>query len=154
MKPISEIIKTREFANHAFVGALCSYACEPSEGLSLYHDSFTNRAIIYHIKTKYPFAPYDECALYEIPSYLDKMVNVDKTFYDKFMNIYTLFIKIAEEFNFNKDDDFTISQLADAYGCTDFGEVWASKEFKDAFSEKKAQITKRLDEVQDLVKSL
>lgn len=154
MKPITEIIETREFTNHVFVAALRSYACDPSEGLSLYHDSFTNRAIIYHIKTKYPFAPYDECPLYGIPSYLEKMVNVDKNFYDKFMNIYTLFIKIAEEFNFNKDDDFTINQLADAYGCTDLSEVWASKEFKDAFSDKKAQIIKRLDEVQDLVKSL
>ena len=154
MKPISEIIKTREFTYHTFVVALCSYACDPSEGLSLYHDSFTNRAIIYHIKTKYPFAPYDECSLYDIPSYLDKMVNVDKTFYDKFMNIYTLFIKIAEEFNFNKDDKFTISQLADAYGCTDYDELLTSQEFKDAFSAKKAQIIKRLDEVQDLVRAL
>ena len=154
MKPISEIVESQYFKNHVFNAAFGSYGCAKGEGPSLYHD-WNN--IIYRMHDIPCYnGKYDEICIVEIPKILDELNNVDKTFYDKMMEIYNTYMALANEFEFDfeLDNNSKFSDLYHSYGCEQPGEMWENEEFTKVFKERVAVIEAKTHPLQELVKSL
>lgn len=154
MKPISEIVDSQYFKNHVFNAAFGSYECSRGEGPSLYRDWNT---IIYRMHDIPCYnGKYDEICITEIPKILNELNNVDKTFYDKMMEIYNTYMTLAKEFDFDfeLDENSTFSDLFHSYGCEQPGEMWENEEFTKVFKERVAVVEAKTHSLQELVKSL
>lgn len=151
MKPVNQIIQTKEYKQHTFTAAVKDFACESD--VSLYYDSISNIAIIYHLKnSKNINVSTDEIKVTCIPSFLEDIEdNISEKTYDRLQEIYDQFMKIASQYEYEDDckpDIFT------AYGIQGYPEMWESKEFTETFKKDVAGIVKRLQPIQDLVNDL
>lgn len=154
MKPINEIIESQFFKNHVFTAAFGSYGCSKGEGPSLYRDW---NIIIYRMHDIPCYnGKYDEICITEIPKILNELNNIDKTFYDKMMEIYNTFMTLAREFEFDfeLDENSTFSDLFHSYGCEKPDEMWKNEEFVKVFGERVEIIEAKTCQLQELVKSL
>jgi hypothetical protein len=154
MKPINEIVDTQYFKNHIFTAAFSRYGCERGEGPSLYHDW---NIIIYRLKDAPCYnGKYDEICIEEIPKILNDLCNVDKTFYERMMEIYNMFMALSKEFEYDieLDKNSKFSDLFHSYGCEKPSEMWENEEFAKIFKEKVDVIEAKIRPLQELVQSL
>lgn len=143
MKPITEIIEMSEYKNHVFEAAMSAFACNPDDGPSMYYDSFTESPIIYHLKnSKNLRSNKDEVRIMEIPVFLDYLMNPDKKIHESMISIYNNFIKVANEFEY--DVNHAKFNAFEAYGASNYSEMWANQEFKEQFDKDRNYIISRL----------
>lgn len=152
MKPMSEIVEMQEYKNHVFQAALAKFANSPSEGPSLYFDTFTNDAIIYHLKSSRHIKPNrDEVSFRRIPEFIEELENVDERTREDLTEISDKFKTVATNAGFEFDLDFKPLVAYDAKG---WDEIWENNEFSDRFKADVANLVKLLTPIQRIVSDL
>lgn len=153
MKLVEQIIKTPEYRYHTFTAALKNFACV--SGTSLYFDSTSNIAIIYHLSdskslNKSHYA--DEIKISRIPNILEVIEDqIDKDTYNTLQEIYDKFNKIAAQYGY---EDYCMPDLLATYEISSYPEMWENQEFSETFKADVAAIVKQLQPIQDLVAML
>lgn len=152
MKTVSEIIKMPEYKSHVWNAAMCSFANYPEDGPSLYHDSFVNADIIYHLKNSRNLnISKDELRISEIKSYLSTMQNASDDIYTAFTNIYNRYTKLIE--SFGVDESLKVDPLK-AYKVSSYDEMWENTEFKNQFDSDRDALIAQLKPIQDIIRTL
>lgn len=155
MKDLKEIIKTQDYKSHVWIAAMTDFANTPDDGPSLYHDSFTKKDIIYHLRSSRKLnTTKDELAISDIKSFLSKLENVSEDISNAFNTIYDRYTRVAESFGYTEDYKFDFLKALKAYEVDSFNELWGNTEFKDQFTNDKNALVSQLRPIQDIVREL
>lgn len=154
MKPIAEIVETKEFKIQAFNNAINSYSRNNPGNQFLYRDSFTNRIIIQNINDNHPRIPYSEIAVFKNYDFLNDRDIVDEKFKQNLEEIRTELKKVMTDFEYEETFAINFRSILDAYGFADANEMWSCEEFVNAIHERENQIIKRLNPIETLVENL
>lgn len=152
MKDLKEIIKTQDYKSQVWMAAMTKFANTPEDGPALYHDSFTKRDIIYHLRSSRKLnVSRDELAIADIKSFLSKLENVSEDISNALNSIYDRYTRIAESFGYNEDYKFDFLK---AYDANSFDELWDNAEFKEQFNNDVNALFSQLKPIQDIVREL
>ena len=155
MNNVDEIINSQEFKNHVFGAAICSFACDPEEGPSLYFEGMSDRPIIYHMThAKHITTAKDEINIYKIPEFLGNLKNVDESIYNTLMEIYNEYLAVEKEFEYDREYEFNFMEAIKFYGFDNAAEMWSDEDFQALFKEYRQRIEARLQPIQDKVQQL
>ena len=155
MKPLNEIIQTPEYKQHVFTMACRHFECGEEQLPSLYMDGFSNRLILYRLRNSQSInSKYDEISIANIPSFLDELMNVDKSLYESLMTIYDTITKIATEYGVDLKESLDSKAKFAAYGINDYSEMWANEEFKTHIRKEADELAKRLEPMQEIANRL
>ena len=152
MKSLNEILKLPEYKKHVWNAAMTEFANEPDDGPSLYHDSFTQQDIIYHLRnSKNLNITDDELAIADIKTFLSKLKNVSEDVYNMLTDIYNRYYALVESYNYDENASLDILK---AYELNSYDEMWKNEEFTTKFEADVKELVARLKPIQNIVKEL
>lgn len=152
MKSLDEILKLPEYKNHVWHAAMTEFANESDDSPSLYHDSFTQRDIIYHLRNSRNLnVKNDELAIADIKTFLSKLENVSEDIYNTLTDIYNRYYALVESYGY--DEDITLDLLK-SYDMSSYEEMWKNEEFKTRFKADVKELVNRFRPIQKMVKEL